>query len=129
LFPRAEPGLSFSQLPGIHAANCFSDKLAEGQSRGLGDLRADVFEPLAYCFYWLGLTIGMDAFPSARDFSHLWHQAPAVAKKGSVLALIRLPLAGVLVILNYARVIWVVLDYGITVGILGPLAIFRALAR
>jgi hypothetical protein len=88
-----------------------------------------VFDPLAYFFYWLGLAIGMHAFPSTTDLSHLWDQAPALAKKGNILAIISLPLAGALVILNYARVIWADLGYGIAVGILGPLALFRVLAR
>ena len=34
-----------------------------------------------------------------------------------------------LVVLNYARFIWADLWYGIAVGILGPIALFRALAR
>jgi Putative zincin peptidase len=88
-----------------------------------------VFDPLAYFFYWLGLSIGMHAFPSTTDLSHLWADAPARARKGNLLAVLSLPLAGILVVLNYARVIWADLGYGIAVGILGPLALFRALAR
>jgi hypothetical protein len=42
---------------------------------------------------------------------------------------ISLPLIGILYVLNFARVVWADLGYGIAVGILGPLAIFRALAR
>lgn len=75
------------------------------------------------------LSIGMHAFPSTTDLSHLWAQAPALAKKGNVLAIVSLPLAAVLVVLNYARVVWADLGYGIAVGVLGPIAIFRALAR
>jgi hypothetical protein len=59
-----------------------------------------VFDALAYFSYWLGLAIGMHAFPSTTDLSHLWHQAPALARKGNILAIISLPLAGGLVILN-----------------------------
>ncbi|HKW34281.1 MAG TPA: hypothetical protein VJN92_14810 [Candidatus Acidoferrum sp.] len=87
-----------------------------------------VFDPLAYFFYWLGLSIGMHAFPSTTDLSHLWASAPALAKKGNPLAILSLPLAAVLVVLNYARVVWADLGYGIAVGILGPIAIFRAFA-
>jgi len=36
-------------------------------------------------------------------------------------------LAGILVILNYGRVIWADLWYGLAVGILIPIAIFKAL--
>ncbi len=88
-----------------------------------------VFDPLAYFFYWLGLSIGMHAFPSTTDLSHLWADAPRLAKKGNLLAIVSLPLAAVLVVLNYARVIWADLGYGIAVGVLGPIAIFKALAR
>jgi Putative zincin peptidase len=88
-----------------------------------------VVDPLAYFFYWLGLSIGMHAFPSTMDLSHLWKAAPPLAKKGNLLAILSLPLCGLLVILNYARVIWADLGYGIAVGVLGPIAIFRAYAR
>jgi hypothetical protein len=88
-----------------------------------------VNDPVAYFFYWLGLSIGMHAFPSTTDLSHVWKAAPALAKKGNLLAILSLPLSGVLVVLNYARVIWADLGYGIAVGVLGPIAIFRALAR
>ncbi len=75
------------------------------------------------CFF------GMHAFPSTTDLSHLWADAPRLAKKGNLLAIVSLPLAAVLVVLNYARVIWADLGYGIAVGVLGPIAIFKALAR
>lgn len=88
-----------------------------------------VFDPLAYFFYWLGLSIGMHAFPSTQDLSNLWHMAPDLAKKGNPLAILSLPLAGLLVVANYARVVWADLGYGILVGVLGPIAIFKALAH
>jgi hypothetical protein len=88
-----------------------------------------VNDPLAYFYYWLGLSIGMHAFPSTTDLSHLWEAAPARAKKGNLLAIISLPLSALLVVLNYGRVIWADLGYGIAVGVLGPLEIFRAFAR
>lgn len=88
-----------------------------------------VTDPLAYFFYWLGLSIGMHAFPSTADLSHLWKAAPALAKKGNVLVILSLPLGDLLVILNYGRVIWADLEYGLAVGVLGPIAIFRAFAR
>jgi Putative zincin peptidase len=88
-----------------------------------------VGDPLAYFFYWLGLSIGMHAFPSTTDLSNVWDLAPEKAKKGNLLAIISLPLSGILVVLNYARFIWADLWYGIAVGILGPIALFRAFAR
>jgi hypothetical protein len=85
-------------------------------------------DPLAYFFYWLGLSIGMHAFPSKDDLSNIWALAPVKAKHGNVLAVISLPLIAILYVLNYARVVWADLGYGIAVGILGPIALFRALA-
>ena len=85
-------------------------------------------DPLAYFFYWLGLSIGMHAFPSKDDLSNIWALAPEKAKHGNVLAVISLPLIAILYVLNYARIVWADLGYGIAVGILGPIALFRALA-
>ena len=84
---------------------------------------------LAYFFYWLGLSIGMHAFPSTGDLSNLWQVAPRLAKGGNLWAILSVPLIAVLYVLNFARVVWADLGYGIAVGILGPLAIFRTLAR
>jgi len=86
-----------------------------------------IFDPFAYFFYWLGISIGMHAFPSTTDLTHLWAVAPGLAKKGNLLAILSLPLAGILVILNYGRVIWADLGYGILIGVLGPIAIFKAI--
>jgi hypothetical protein len=88
-----------------------------------------VTDPLAYFFYWLGLSIGMHAFPSTGDLSNLWDLAPSKAKRGNVLAIVCLPLIAVLYLLNFARVIWADLGFGIAVGVLGPIALFRAFAR
>jgi len=87
-----------------------------------------VSDPLAYFFYWLGLSIGMHAFPSTADLSNMWELAPQRAKQGNVLAIISLPLVGILYLLNFARMFWADLGYGIAVGILGPIALFRLLA-
>ena len=83
------------------------------------------FDPLAYFFYWLGLSIGMHAFPSSEDLSHLWQMAPAAVRQGNLLAVLSYPLVGILYVLNALRVVWADLGYGIAVGILGPLALFR----
>jgi hypothetical protein len=55
--------------------------------------------------------------------------APSKAKRGNLLAIISLPLIAVLYVLNFARVVWANLGFGIAVGVLGPIALFRALAR
>ena len=87
-----------------------------------------VADPIAYFFYWLGLSIGMHAFPSTADLSNLWDLAPAQAKRLNPLAVLSLPLIAILYVANFARVVWADLGYGILVGILGPIALFRAIA-
>lgn len=84
-------------------------------------------DPLAYFFYWLGLSIGMHAFPSTHDLKNLWQEAPAQAKAGNILAIVSYPIIALLYVANYARVIWADLGYAVAVGILLPLAIFRGL--
>jgi hypothetical protein len=83
---------------------------------------------LAYFLYWLGLSIGMHAFPSTQDLSHIWRLAPSAVKRGNPLAILSYPIVAILYPLNYLRMIWADLGYGIAVGVLAPLAIFRALA-
>lgn len=63
------------------------------------------------------------------DLSHLCKAAPALAKKGNLVAILSLPLGAILLVLNYGPVIWADLGYGLVVGMLGPSAIFRALLR
>jgi hypothetical protein len=87
-----------------------------------------VFDPLAYFFYWLGLRIGMHAFPSTVDLSNLWDEAKSRAKRGNPAGLLTLPFAAILAVGNFGRVVWADLGYGIAVGVLAPIAIFRALA-
>lgn len=88
----------------------------------------EVSDPLAYFFYWLGLSIGMNAFPSTSDLKNLWALTPREAKKGNMLAIAVIPLIGLLYLLNIARFFWADLGYGIALGILGPLALVKALA-
>jgi len=85
-------------------------------------------DPLAYFFYWLGLSIGMHAFPSNQDLKSLWRLMPAEARKSNVLAIASYPLVALVYVLNLAKFIWADLAYGIAVGILVPMAVFRFLA-
>lgn len=87
-----------------------------------------VSDPAAYFFYWLGLSIGMHAFPSTEDLKSLWGLTSTEVKKFNALALASVPLIGILYVLNFARVVWADLGYGLAVGILAPLALFKALA-
>ncbi len=86
-----------------------------------------VMDPLAWFFYWLGISMGMHAIPSQEDMKSIWQQAPAEAKKGNWFAIVSFPLVAVLFVLGILRVVWADLGYGIAVGTLVPLAIFKLL--
>jgi hypothetical protein len=75
----------------------------------------------------LGLSIGMHAFPSTEDLKHIWRLAPRNALRGNPLAILSFPVIAVLYVLNFARFFWADLGYGIAIGILAPLGIFKAL--
>ena len=76
-----------------------------------------VAHPLSYFLMWLGISIGMHAFPSTQDASNLWQQAKTAAKRGNLLAIISFPLVIVVFIINLLRVIWADLFYGLALGI------------
>jgi len=52
----------------------------------------------------LGLSIGMQAFPSTTDLKSLWALAPVRAKRGDLLAIVGIPLIGLLYLLNFEKV-------------------------
>ena len=85
-------------------------------------------DPIAYFFYWLGLSIGMHAFPSTQDLKNIWRLMPAEARKLNLLALVSYPVVALVYVLNVAKFFWADLLYGIAIGILVPLAIFKFLA-
>lgn len=87
----------------------------------------EVREPLPVAFYWLGLSIGMHAFPSPHDLDNIRRLAAPAVRRGNLLALATYPLVSVLTVANVARMVWADLGYGILVGVLGPLAAFRLL--
>jgi hypothetical protein len=70
----------------------------------------------------------MHAFPSTQDLKVLWRNAPRQAKAHDPWALLSLPLIVTLYPLNFLRVIWADLGYGIAIGVLGPIALFKFLA-
>src|SRR2546426_980618 len=78
----------------------------------------EVTDPFAYFFYWLGLSIGMHAIPSTVDLKAIWRLAPRAAGRGNILAIVSLPVGGLLYVLNFARVFWADLGSGLAGGVL-----------
>ena len=85
-------------------------------------------DPLAWFFAWLGVAIGMHAFPSTQDLRNVWRMAPQAARSGSVLAILSYPLVAVLYLANFGRFFWLDYLWGIGVGLFAPLAILRLCA-
>ncbi len=83
--------------------------------------------PVTYALLWLGVSIGMHAFPSTGDASGLWEQAVASAKKLNILAIISFPIIVLIFVANVLRVIWFDALYGFFIGIIVPTFIFKHL--
>jgi hypothetical protein len=82
-------------------------------------------DPVSYFLLWLGLSIGMHAFPSTGDANVLWKQARKAAAKLNPLAIVSLPLVGVLYLANFGRIFWLDLMYGIAIGLALPEYVFN----
>jgi hypothetical protein len=80
---------------------------------------------LLYALLWLGVSIGMHAFPSMQDGKILWTQAIAAAKQFNLLAIISLPIVCLIFIANIGSFFWLDYLYGIAIGILLPDLIFK----
>jgi hypothetical protein len=74
-------------------------------------------DPISYFFLWLGLSIGMHAFPSFGDAKNLWHSATKAAKQYNPLAIISLPLVGLIMLANVGSIFWLDLAYGVAIGL------------
>jgi hypothetical protein len=83
-----------------------------------------VKDPLSYVMIWLGVSIGMHAFPSTGDAKGLWTVATVAAKRHNPLAVLSLPLVGLIYLANVGRVFWLDYMYGIGLGVGLPRLIF-----
>ena len=83
---------------------------------------------VSYFLLWLGVSIGMHAFPSTQDAKVLWHEAREAAARFNPLAIVSLPLVGVIYVANFLRIFWIDYLYGFAIGLLLPDLLFRKLA-
>lgn len=77
-------------------------------------------DPISYFLLWLGLSIGMHAFPSTGDAKVLLNQARGAAQRGNLLAILGVRLAGVIYLANIGRIFWLDLIYGAAIGLALP---------
>ena len=75
-----------------------------------------VEHPLNYALLWLGISIGMHAFPSNQDVAVLWAQAIASASR-HVLGLLIFPFVLLIRFANLMSIVWFDLFYGFALGI------------
>ena len=74
-------------------------------------------DPLVLFQLWLGISIGMHAFPSTGDARILWDHAREKAKERNLLAWMSYPLVGFIYLANLLSFFWFDALYGIALGI------------
>ncbi len=74
-------------------------------------------DPLCFFLLWLGISIGMHAFPSNQDAANLWHQARRAIGSLNPLALLSFPLVILIYLANLLRVVWFDAIYGVALGL------------
>jgi hypothetical protein len=84
---------------------------------------------LSYFLVWVGVSIGMHAFPSTQDAKLLWQAARKSAGLRNPLAIVSLPLVVVIYIANLGRFFWLDYLYGIGIGIGLPELILKTASQ
>ena len=84
-------------------------------------------DPLSYFLLWLGVSIGMHAFPSTHDAQNLFQHAKKAAKTLNPLAILSFPLVVLIVLANVLSFFWADYIYGVALGLGLPDLIFRYL--
>jgi len=83
-----------------------------------------VHHPLSYVLLWLGVSIGMNAFPSIQDGRNLFRQARQALRSFNALAILSMPLVGLLFLANVLSVFWFDYAYGLALALWLPKLIF-----
>jgi hypothetical protein len=76
----------------------------------------DVVDPLSGFLIWLGISIGMHAFPSTADAACLWAAAKKAVAERHFLAYAGFPLVLLIYAANILSFIWIDYFYGIALG-------------
>jgi hypothetical protein len=85
----------------------------------------NISHPLSYVMLWLGISIGMHAFPSNHDAQNLFQHAKKAAKSLNPLALLSFPLVGLIMLANVLSIFWADYFYGAFLGWGLPELIFK----
>ena len=82
-------------------------------------------QPLSYAMLWLGVSIGMNAFPSTQDARNLFHQAKKAVSTANPLAILSFPIVVAIYIVNILSFFWADYLYGTGIGLGLPSLIFK----
>ena len=77
--------------------------------------------------FWLGISIGMHAFPSTHDAKNVWRLARRQVRTLNPLVLLSFPLVVAIYAANILSVVWFDYLYGFALGILLPEFLFQHL--
>lgn len=84
-------------------------------------------DPISYLLLWLGISIGMHAFPSTHDARNVWRLARRQVRTLNPLVLLSFPLVVAIYAANILSVVWFDYLYGFALGILLPQYLFQHL--
>ncbi len=83
---------------------------------------------ISYFLIWLGMSIGMHAFPSTGDAEVLLEGAKKADLRMNFLAILSFPLVGLIYVANILRFVWFDYFYGFALGFLLPELILKEAA-
>lgn len=72
---------------------------------------------LSYFLMWLGISIGMHAFPSTGDAYALYQHARRASASGNTLAILSFPVVALIYVANLGSVFWLDYIYGAAIGL------------
>ena len=81
-------------------------------------------DPLCFFLIWLGISIGMHAFPSNQDAWGLWEHAKVAARQLNPLAILSFPLVLLICAANLLSFFWFDAIYGFAIGLGLPELLF-----
>jgi len=76
-----------------------------------------VKNPLSYFLLWLGISIGMHAFPSTGDAKALLYNAKKAIASGNIFAVVAYPIVLLIYAANIASIFWADYLYGLAIGL------------